>query len=101
MAKKIIPPANGFTDTFLKNLKPQDEPYELSDKGCKGLRIKVSPAGSKIFLTTIRINGVRKVFTLGHYPDLELSKARSILPDMKSKAKNGTLMTDREKKTKE
>ena len=98
MAKKIIPPVNGFTTTFLNNLKPQNKPYEVGDKGCKGLRIKISNTGSKAFLTTIRIDSKRKVFTLGYYPNLSLSDARKTLLQMKSGARNGKLITDKERK---
>ena len=42
MSDKIIPPKAGFTSTFLNKLKAQDKPYEISDPGCKGLRIKTT-----------------------------------------------------------
>ncbi|MCP3851054.1 MAG: DUF4102 domain-containing protein [Gammaproteobacteria bacterium] len=42
MSAQIIAPTNGFTDSFIKNLKSKEKDYELSDKGCKGLRIKVT-----------------------------------------------------------
>ena len=98
MSSKILSPKNGLTDTFIKNLKPQDKPYEVSDRGCKGLRLRVTAAGGKIFLSTIYINGKRKVFTLGHYPHYRLSDARKDLPTMKAQAKAGELMTAKEQK---
>ncbi|NOQ80837.1 MAG: DUF4102 domain-containing protein, partial [Gammaproteobacteria bacterium] len=101
MSKKIIPPPNGLTDTFIKNLKPQDKPYNISDRGCKGLRLNVSKAGAKTFLSTIYVNGQRKIFTIGHYPDTGLSDARAKLGVMRSQAKNGRLETDKKRKSKE
>lgn len=98
MANKIISPPNGFTSTFLNKLKPESKPYEISDKGCKGLRIKVSIAGTKTFLTTMRVDGVRKVFTLGCYPDFGLADAHTKLGEMKSQNKNGNLKTDKQEK---
>ncbi len=98
MPKKIIPPPNGLTDTFVKNQKPQDKPYNIPDKGCKGLRLSVSKAGAKAFTAMIYIEGKRKIFTLGHYPDLSLADARVKLGLMKSQAKNGTLVTDKIRK---
>lgn len=55
MSQKIIPPKSGFTDTFINKLKHQDKVYEVSDYGAKGLRLRVTTTGNKIFLTSIRI----------------------------------------------
>lgn len=101
MPDKIIPPKAGFTSTFLTKLKAQDKPYEISDPGCKGLRIKVSTAGSKIFLATLYIKSKRRILTLGHYPGTLLADARTDLIHRKEANKKGTLVTDVERKTKE
>ena len=37
------PPKTGFTDVYLKHLKPQPQRFEIGDPGEKGLRLRVSP----------------------------------------------------------
>ncbi|MCU7800466.1 MAG: Arm DNA-binding domain-containing protein [gamma proteobacterium symbiont of Lucinoma myriamae] len=101
MSKSILPPKSGFTSTFINKLKQSDKPYELSDPGCKGPRLKVSKAGSKIFLTTLYIQEKRHIITLGHFPDTSLANARSLLLEKKAANKNGNLVTDRERKAQE
>lgn len=65
------------------------------------MRIRVTAAGGKTFLSTIHINGKRKVFTLGTYPATSLADAREDLPKMKARAKNGTLLTNKETKVRD
>jgi len=101
MPNKIIPPKAGFTVTFLNKLKAQDKPYEISDPGCKGLRVKLTTSGSKIFLSTIRIKGKRRVITLGHFPSVGLEEARTDLKNRKIANKKGELLTDKDRKLKE
>ncbi len=100
MSQKIIPPKSGFTDTFINKLKHQDKVYEVSDYGAKGLRLRVTTTGNKIFLTSIRIKGKLCQMTLGHYPVMTLSEARSELLNRKQKNRKGELLTDREKQAK-
>ena len=47
MAIKIIPPAKGLSDVFIKHLKPQDKRYDVADKSCAGLRVRVGTTGKK------------------------------------------------------
>ncbi|MCU7837211.1 MAG: integrase family protein [gamma proteobacterium symbiont of Taylorina sp.] len=100
MSKKIISPANGFTDTFLKNLKViPDNDLFISDKGCKGLRLKISKAGTKSFVTTIKCNGVRYAnISLGQYPNTSLSDAREKRIKWKSEATDGSFIPPKKQK---
>ena len=99
MSKYIIPPKNGLTDVFVKNLKAQDKAYEIQDRACKGLRIKVSPVGTKTFVTTIYASGDRYPnLSLGRYPNTCLSDAREKLLKWKAQAKDGVFVTPKVQK---
>ncbi|MFK5949681.1 MAG: hypothetical protein QM500_13030 [Methylococcales bacterium] len=50
MANKIITPAKGLSDAFIKHLKPQDKRYDIADKACAGLRVRVGTTGKKSFI---------------------------------------------------
>ncbi len=99
MAIKIIPPAKGLTDAFIKHLKPQDKQYEVPDKACPGLRIRVGASGKKSFTWYYREpeTNIRKMLTFGRYgagdSQLTLSKARQALESAKIKHDAGDLNT--------
>jgi len=44
----------GLTPIAIKNLKPRTARYEVSDPGCKGLRVVVQPTGARGFLIRYR-----------------------------------------------
>jgi len=99
MASKIISPPNGLTDGFIKHLKPQDKRYDVADKSCKGLRIRIGTTGKKSFVwfyNDIETNKL-KMLTLGRYGDgddqLTLSTARKALETAKIKLDAGELHT--------
>ena len=59
-----------FTDSFIRNLKPKDQPYKLSETARKGegrLIVRVQPSGIKEFFYRYRVNGVDKTTSLGRY----------------------------------
>ena len=62
-----------LTDTAIRNAKPKDKPYKLSDE--KGLYLLVNKAG-KYFRYDYRFNKKRKTLALGVYPDVSLKEAR-------------------------
>ena len=95
------PPKKGFTTTYLTKLPALEKPYEITDPGCKGLRIKATPSGGKMFKMTVFIEGKRRIMTLGHFPDTSLSDARVDLLARKADNKKGKLVTDKERKAKE
>ena len=92
MAEHTVP-KNGLTAKFLDNLKPQAERYELSDPGAKGLRLRVSPGGTKTFVWFYRDGGTCRRLTLGQYGDgdsqITLAQARSRLIAVKQKLADG------------
>ncbi len=63
-----------LTDTALRNAKPKDIPYSLTDE--RGLSVQVQPSGGKWWRLRYRFEGKAKMLSLGTYPDVTLSKAR-------------------------
>jgi integrase len=62
-----------LTDTTIRNAKPKDKQYKLSDE--KGLYLLVKKAG-KYFRLNYRFAGKRKTLAIGVYPDVTLAEAR-------------------------
>ena len=67
-----------LTDTAIRNAKPKDKPYKLSDE--KGMYLLVKKSG-KYFRFDYRFFGKRKTLALGVYPDVTLADARKRLAD--------------------
>ncbi len=63
-----------LTDTTIRNAKPRQKPYKLSDGG--GLFLLVQPSGGKWWRYKYRYLGKEKLLALGAYPDVSLSEAR-------------------------
>lgn len=58
----------------VKNAKPKDRPYKLTDG--KGLVLHVSPSGKRTWRYRFSIAGTESTFVLGEYPVLTLELAR-------------------------
>ena len=54
---------------------PKEKPYKLSDGG--GLYLLVNPNGSRYWRLKYRVGGKEKLLSVGVYPDVTLSDARS------------------------
>ena len=63
-----------LTNTQVKNAKPKDKQYRLSDQG--GLSLIVRPTGSKAWKYDYRMGGKRLTHTIGTYPETSLAEAR-------------------------
>jgi integrase len=63
-----------LTATAVKQAKPQDKPYKLTDG--KGMYLKVMPNGSKYWRMNYRFAERAKTLALGTYPDTTLAEAR-------------------------
>ncbi len=63
-----------LTDTGVKNAKPHERPYKLSDE--RGLFLLVNPNGSKLWRLKYRFGGKEKLLSLGAYPQIPLKEAR-------------------------
>ena len=78
-----------LTDTKLKNLKPQDKLYKVSDRD--GLYVAVLTSGSVSFRYDYRINGRRETLVIGQYgrDGITLAEARDELISAKKLLKVG------------
>lgn len=63
-----------LTDTTIRNAKPRDKEYKLSDSG--GLYLLVTPAGGKLWRQKFRADGREKKLAIGAYPEISLGDAR-------------------------
>ena len=68
-----------LTDTALRNAKPRDSAYKLSDRD--GLYLLVSTSGSKLWRFDYRFLSKRKTLALGQYPIVGLADARRACDD--------------------
>lgn len=78
-----------LTDTKLKNLKPQEKLYKVSDRD--GLYVAVLTSGSVSFRYDYRINGRRETLVIGQYgrDGISLAEAREELITAKKLLKAG------------
>ncbi|MBW2670657.1 MAG: DUF4102 domain-containing protein, partial [Deltaproteobacteria bacterium] len=75
-----------LTDTAIRNAKPQNKQYKLTDE--KGMYLLVKKAG-KYFRLDYRFAGKRKTLALGVYPDVKLAEAREKRDDARKMISNG------------
>ncbi|WP_447044279.1 tyrosine-type recombinase/integrase [Vreelandella sp. H-I2] len=65
---------NKLTATAVRNAKPKEKPYKLSDGG--GMYLEITPSGGTYWRLKYRFNGKEKRLALGVYPETTLAKAR-------------------------
>ncbi len=87
-----------LSDTQLKNAKPKEKKYKLSDGG--GLFMQINPNGSKLWRLSYRINGKAKEYAIGTYPNISLSDARITRDKQKSLVANGIDINAKKKEDK-
>ena len=75
-----------LTDTAIRNAKPQEKPYKLTDQ--QGLYLLVNEVG-KYFRFDYRFGGKRKTLSLGVYPDVKLKEAREEHENARKLLRNG------------
>lgn len=61
-------------DYEVKNAKPADKPYKLTDGG--GLYLYISNTGARLWRYKYRIAGKEGTYSIGAYPEVSLAKAR-------------------------
>ncbi len=76
-----------LTHTTVKNSKPQEKQYKLTDE--KGMYLLVKPNGGKYFRFNYRIHGKRKTLAIGIYPDITLKEARDKRDTARNQIANG------------
>jgi hypothetical protein len=64
-----------LTDAALKNLKPKDKGYKVTDRD--GMYVHVSPGGTVTLRLDYRLHGRRESITFGRYGSDGLSLARA------------------------
>jgi len=95
MARKITP----LTATQIKQAKPKEKDYKLSDGG--GLYLLVTKAGGKHWKLKYAYEGKEKKLSLGKYPDITLLRARELREENKQLIANGINPNDLKRETKE
>jgi hypothetical protein len=65
-----------LTELEIKNAKPRETPYSLSDGD--GLLLLVKESGAKSWVLRYRMNGKEKRAGLGKYPAVSLARAREM-----------------------
>jgi integrase len=63
-----------LSDIKIRNLKPKEKPYKVSD--FEGLFILVKVSGSKSWRFKYRLDGKEKLLVIGDYPAISLAQAR-------------------------
>ncbi|MDP2851575.1 MAG: integrase arm-type DNA-binding domain-containing protein [Sulfuricurvum sp.] len=95
MANKKVSP---LTDTEIKNAKPKEKKYTLSDGN--GLQLLIKPDTKKIWEIRYTLDGKPKTTTLGSYPTVSLAKARAKRDEFKAKVSSGIDPIQEKKETK-
>ena len=63
-----------LTDLQIKQLKPKEKRYTVSDG--RGLILEVHPNGAKYWILRFKVNGREKRKSLGSFPEIPLKEAR-------------------------
>lgn len=94
--RKESGPQMPLTDTKIRNAKSKDRPYKLTDG--RGLFLLVQESGGKLWRFKYRFDGVdeagepkrvEKKLSLGRYPDVTLSRARTLCDEARSQLADG------------
>lgn len=67
-----------LTDTAIRNAKPLDKPYKLSD--AQGLYLLIKPNGSKLWQLKYRFGGKEKKLAFGACWRMRVSCAKRLAP---------------------
>lgn len=78
-----------FTDASIRSLKPKSERFEKWETNGRGFGLRVSPSARKTFLFMYRYFGVSRRMTIGVYPAMTLSEARTAHATARQKLEKG------------
>jgi integrase len=84
-----------LTDTALRNAKPRDSAYKLSDRD--GLYLLVSTSGNKLWRFDYRFLSKRKTLALGQYPIVGLADARRACDEARTLLSRGVDPSEKRK----
>ena len=76
-----------LTAIEVRNAKPKDKPYKMTDG--RGLFLHIATSGKKTWRYRFTLAGTESVFVLGEYPALSLEAARVQLATVREKVKAG------------
>lgn len=76
-----------LTDPAVKNAKPQEKIYRLTDE--KGLYLEVHPNGARYWRHKYRFAGKEKRLAYGVYPEISLKEARNARDDSRRLLREG------------
>jgi integrase len=76
-----------LNNTKIKNLKPKDKIYRVSDGN--GLVLEVKPNGKKYFRVRYTLFKKAKMYSIGEYPVISLAEARQECLNVKNKVAKG------------
>jgi len=81
-----------LTDSVVRTLKAEKGAThwrEVSDGGCRGLRLRISPTGEKVWAIKVTVGLERVRHTIGSYPAISLTDARERTRAYLAMAKDG------------
>lgn len=87
-----------LTDTAIRKAKAMGKTQKMPDG--KGLRLEITPAGSKIFKYRFKIQGKDSDFVIGEYPTISLAEARVLRDEARALVKQGINPNDQRRKQK-
>jgi integrase len=67
-----------LTDAFVAAQTSDGRDRLLFDDRQRGFGLRITPAGTKIFIAQIRTNGAKRKAVLGRYPDISVARAREL-----------------------
>ena len=80
-------PTNRLTELSIKQAKPKEKQYKLTDG--EGMYLRVYPNGSKYWQLQYWFDGKQKILSIGVWPDVSLINAREKRYEAKKKIKDG------------
>ncbi len=88
-----------ISSRVLNSLSPQSKPYFIKDSNVKGFAVKVNPSGSIKYIAEVKYRGRSKRKTIGEYPLISPSDARTEALAFPSKVKLGQAVVISKQKT--
>ena len=87
LSRKGDTPNMPLSDIQVRNLKPRDKAYKVSD--FEGLFVLVKVNGSKLWQFKYRLDGKERLLSIGVYPDVSLAQARKAKEAARSNVAEG------------
>ena len=85
-------PSNRLTELSIKQSKPRDKQYKITDG--EGMFLRIYPNGSKYWQLQYWYEGKQKIISLGIWPEVSLKQAREKRYEAKKKLKVDWEMID-------